>query len=192
MGPKKCLLCFETHVFHSHELLSTRRWAIDSDGVVRLVEISPVVKVVLLAMCFLVFALCLVGCNSRWDLSLSDHDPVLFGTCNQVQLSIYRFTFQVFSPKWFSAFNSIKLCGDFPLNRSGIYCCVTYGCGSKDIRELKNHDDGLVDDDRKWVTLYCASATSKFRRRGVVDDAKQSRITSSCNPQASAGINPLF
>ena len=60
------------------------------------------------------------------------------------------------------------------------------------IRELKNHDDGLVDDDRKWVTLYCASATSKFRRRGVVDDAKQSRITSSCNPQASAGINPLF
>ena len=59
-------------------------------------------------------------------------------------------------------------------------------------RELKNHDDGLVDDDRKWVTLYCASATSKFRRRGVVDDAKQSRITSSCNPQASAGINPLF
>ena len=31
-----------------------------------------------------------------------------------------------------------------------------------------------------------------FNRRGVVDDAKQSRITSSCNPQASAGINPLF
>ena len=61
-----------------------------------------------------------------------------------------------------------------------------------DIRELKNHDDGLVDDDRKWVTLYCASATSKFRRREVVDDAKQSRITSSCNPQASAGIDPLF
>ena len=61
-----------------------------------------------------------------------------------------------------------------------------------DIRELKNHDDGFVDDDRKWVTVYCASVTSKFRRRGVVDDAKQSRITSSCNPQASAGINPLF
>ena len=54
-------------------------------------------------------------------------------------------------------------------------------------RELKNHDD-----DRKWVTVYCASATGKFRRRGVVDDAKQSTITSSCNPQASAGINPLF
>ena len=60
------------------------------------------------------------------------------------------------------------------------------------IRELKNHDDDFVDDDRKWVTEYCASATSKFRRRGVVDDAKQSRITSSCNPQASASINPLF
>ena len=82
MGTKKCLLCFETHVFHSQELpvLSTRRWAI---------EISPVVKVVLLAMCFLVFALCLIGCNSRWDLFLSDNDSVLFGTCNQVQLSIY-------------------------------------------------------------------------------------------------------
>ena len=26
----------------------------------------------------------------------------------------------------------------------------------------------------------------------VVDDAKQSRITLSCNAQASAGINPLF
>ena len=31
-----------------------------------------------------------------------------------------------------------------------------------------------------------------FLRRGVVEDAKQSRITSSCNPQASAGLNPLF
>ena len=55
-----------------------------------------------------------------------------------------------------------------------------------------NHDDDFVDDDRKWVTEYCASATSKFRRRGLVDVAKQSRITSSCNPQALAGINPLF
>ena len=53
-------------------------------------------------------------------------------------------------------------------------------------RELKNHDD------RKWVTVYCPSAPSKFRRRGVVDDAKQSRITSSCNPQGSAGMNSLF
>ena len=175
---------------YSHELLSTRRWAIDSDGVARLVEIWPVVKVVLLAMCFLVFALCLVGCNSRWDLSLSDHDPLLFGTSNQVQLSIYRFTFQVFCPK--VVFGFTQALRRFSANWSGIYCCVTHGCGSKDIRELKNHDDGLVDDDRKWVTLYCASATSKFRRRGVVDDAKQSRITSSCNPQASAGINPLF
>ena len=60
------------------------------------------------------------------------------------------------------------------------------------IRELKNHDDDFVDDDRKCVTVHCASATNKFCRRGVVDDAKQSRITSSCNPQASAGINPLF
>ena len=59
-------------------------------------------------------------------------------------------------------------------------------------RELKNHDDDLVDDDRKWVTVYCASATSKFRRRGVVDDVKQSRITLCCNPQASAGTNPPF
>ena len=63
----------------------TRRWAIDSDGVARLVEISSAVKIVLLAMCFLVFAFCLV----RWDLSLSDNDSVLFGTCNKVQLSIY-------------------------------------------------------------------------------------------------------
>ena len=63
---------------------------------------------------------------------------------------------------------------------------------SRKNRELKNHDDGFVDDDGKWVTVNCASATSKFRRRGVVDDVKQSRITSSCNPQASAGINPLF
>ena len=50
----------------------------------------------------------------------------------------------------------------------------------------------IVDDDRKWVTVYYANATSKFRHRGFVDDAIQSRITSSCNPQASAGINPLF
>ena len=50
---------------------------------------SSVIKVVLLAMCFLVLAFCLVGCYSRWDLSLSDNDSVLFGTCSQVQLSLY-------------------------------------------------------------------------------------------------------
>ena len=39
---------------------------------------------------FVVFAFCLVVCNTRWDLSLSDNDSVLFGTCNhEVQLSIY-------------------------------------------------------------------------------------------------------
>ena len=39
--------------------------------------------------------------------------------------------------------------------------------------------DDFVDDDQKWVTVYCASATSKFRRHGVTNEAKQSRITSS-------------
>ena len=67
----------------------------------------------------------------------------------------------------------------------------------KEIRELKNHDDDFVDDDfvdddRKWDTVPCASAVNKFRRRGVVDDAKHSRVTSSCSPQASAGITPCF
>ena len=42
------------------------------------------------------------------------------------------------------------------------------------------------------LQVYSTRTTSKFRRRGVADDAKQSRITSSCNPQASAGINLLF
>ena len=36
-----------------------------SDGVARLVEMSSVIKVVLLAMCFLVLAFYLVGCYSR-------------------------------------------------------------------------------------------------------------------------------
>ena len=61
------------------------------------------------------------------------------------------------------------------------------------IRELKNHDDDFVDDDRKWDTVHCASAVNKFRRRrSVVDDAKHSRVTSSCSPQAWAGITPCF
>ena len=59
-------------------------------------------------------------------------------------------------------------------------------------RLVENHDDGFVDDDRKWDTVHCASAVNKFRRRGVVDDAKHSRVTSSCSPQASAGITPCF
>ena len=59
-------------------------------------------------------------------------------------------------------------------------------------RELKNHDDGFVDDDRKWDTVHCASAVNKFRRRGVVDDAKYSTVTSSCRPRASASITPCF
>ena len=58
-----------------------------------------------------------------------------------------------------------------------------------DNRELKNHDDDFADDDRKWVRVSCASATSKFCRRGVVDDAKQSRITSSCTRGGTLGIS---
>ena len=153
---------------YSHELLSTRRWAIDSDGVARLVEIWPVVKVVLLAMCFLVFALCLVGCNSRWDLSLSDHDPLLFGTSNQVQLSIYRFTFQVFCPK--VVFGFTQALRRFSANRSGIYCCVTHGCGSKDIREFKIRrlrttatDKYATTHDQNHVTVHFSRVVLRLR-----------------------------
>ena len=90
-------MCFEIHVFHSRELSSTRRWAIGSDGVARLVEMSAVIKVVSLAMCFLVLAFCLVGCYSRWDLSLSDNDSV----CYLAPAARYssQFTFHVFFPK---------------------------------------------------------------------------------------------
>ena len=98
-------LCFETHLFHSRELSSKRRWAIDSDGVV---EISSVVKVVLLTMCFLVFAFCLTGCNSRWDLSLSENDSVLFGTYNQVQLSVYVYVFFFFPKQVFGFTQALR------------------------------------------------------------------------------------
>ena len=80
-----------TQAIHSRKLSSTRRWAIDSDGVARLDEISSVVKVVLLAMCF-------------WFL-----------------LSVLLDAVQR------------EICGDFPPNRSGIYCCVTHCYGSKGI-----------------------------------------------------------
>ena len=58
---------------------------------------STVIKVVLLAMCFLVLAFCLVGCYSRWDLSLSDNDSV----CYLAPAARYssQFTFHVFFPK---------------------------------------------------------------------------------------------
>ena len=39
--------------------------AVYSDGVARLVEMSSVIKVVLLAMCVFVLAFCLVGCYLR-------------------------------------------------------------------------------------------------------------------------------
>jgi len=42
-----------------------------------------------------------------------------------------------------------------------------------DYGELKNYD-------RKWDTVYCASAACKFGRRGLVDVAKHSSVTSSC------------
>lgn len=108
------LLCFKTHIFYSRELLFTRRWAIDSDGVACLVEISLVVRVVLLAICFLCFAFCLVGCNPRWDLSVSDNDYVHLQLGTALNLH-----FKCFSPKQFLA--SLKLCRDFPPNRRG--CC---------------------------------------------------------------------
>ena len=47
------------------------------------------------------------------------------------------------------------------------------------IANIREHDDNLVEDDRKRDTVYCASAASKFRRRGLVDDAKHSSVTSS-------------
>ena len=70
---KKCLLCFKVHVFHSRELSSTRRWAIGSDGVARLGEISL----------FLIMILCAI-----WHLQ-----P---GTALNLR-------FMCFSPKRFSA-----------------------------------------------------------------------------------------
>ena len=98
---KKCLLSFETHVFHSRELSTTRRWAIDSEGLARLVEISSVVKIVLLAMSFSVFAFGLVGCNSRWDLSLF----LIMILCYLAPATRYssQFTFQVFFSKRLAA-----------------------------------------------------------------------------------------
>ena len=131
MGKKKCLLCFEIHVFHSRELSSTRRWAIDSDGVARLVEMSSVIKVVLLAMCFLVLAFCLVGCYSRWDLSLSDNDSVLFGTCSQVQLSIYVSC--VFPQSGFRLHSGFAK--DFPPDRSGCLPHLIVECSVQTIQE---------------------------------------------------------
>ena len=61
METKKISAVFRTaRVFHNRELSSTRRWAINSDGAARPVEISSaVIKVVLLAMCSLAFALLL-------------------------------------------------------------------------------------------------------------------------------------
>ena len=99
---QKCLLCFETPVFHSREVSTTRRWAIDSDDVARLGEISSVVKVVLLAMCLSVFAFGLVGCNSRWDLSLF----LIMILCYLAPVTRYssQFTFQVFFTKAVSGF----------------------------------------------------------------------------------------
>ena len=68
-------------------------------------------------MCFLVFAFCLVGCYSRRDLSLSDNDSVLFGTCSQVQLSIYvSCVFPQSSIRLHSGFAE-----DFSPNRSGFF-----------------------------------------------------------------------
>ena len=78
---------------------------------------SSVIKVVLLAMCFLVLAFCLVGCYSRWDLSLSDNDSVLFGTCSQVQLSIYVSC--VFPQSGFRLHSGFA--EDFPPDRSGFF-----------------------------------------------------------------------
>ena len=86
----------------------------DSDGVARLFEISSVVKVF---TCHALLGFWLLSCWVQFkvrSLSFSDNDSVLFGTCNQVKLSIY--VSSVFFPKRFSAslFREIV-----------IYCCVT-------------------------------------------------------------------
>lgn len=90
------LLCFKTHIFYSRELLFTRRWAIDSDGVACLVEISLVVRVVLLAICFLCFAFCLLGAI-QGEISLC----LIMIMCYLAPAARYgsQFTFQVFFPK---------------------------------------------------------------------------------------------
>ena len=100
----------------------TRLIAVYSDGVARLVEMSSVIKVVLLAMCVFVLAFCLVGCYLRWDLSFSDNDSVLFGTCHQVQLSIY--VSSVFAQSGFLLHSGFA--EDFPPDRSGFF--ATFDC----------------------------------------------------------------
>ena len=37
-----------------------------------------------------------------------------------------------------------------------------YAWANNGHREIKNYDNDFVDDDGKWVTVYCASVTSNF------------------------------
>ena len=87
----------------------------------------------------LVFAFCLVGCNTRWDLSLSDNDSALFGTCNQVQLLIY--VSSVFPQSGFRLHSSFAEIFS-RTEVSGIYCCVKHCYGSK-VREDKADREGI-------------------------------------------------
>ena len=88
------------------------------DGVAHLVEISSVVKVF---TCHALLGFWLLSCWVQVkvrSLSFSDNDSVLFGTCNQVKLSIYVSI--VFSQSGFR-FHSRSRLGE-----TVIYCCVTH------------------------------------------------------------------
>ena len=104
-------------------------------------------------------------------------------SCHSKWLNLPFIVFKVKETSHLSCAQPIRKCRLF---------LKTLSFGILETRELKNHDDDFVDDDGKWDTVHCASAISKFLRRGVVDDAKHGRITSSCNPQALAGTTPCF
>ena len=102
-------------------------------------------------MCSLVFAFCLVGCYSRWDLSLSDNDSVLFGTCNQVQPSIYISS--VFPQSGFRLHSCFA--EDFPPNRSG---CLPHLIVEWSVQQFKN-TNGFVSNVW-WILSFGTQITS--------------------------------
>ena len=104
----------------------------------------------LLPMCFLVLTFYLVGCYSRWELPPSDNDSVLFGTCSQVQLSIYVSC--VFPQSGFPLHSGFA--EDFRHERSGFFCHIW---SSSDLY----NNSGTPTASSAQCGGYCLSALQK-------------------------------
>ena len=124
--------------------------------------------------------------------------PIVFVETSQTLPAVLFFTAIAYEQNRIVAINetlTLILCLRVERARSKMLCAVDYmfnlPCAFNCLQPMKKFVFFVASRATGWLQIK-PSGSGDENGRGVVDYTKQRRITSSCNPQASAGINLLF